>query len=54
MIRSLDDRNHTRLSFNSYAVAYLGVAGMARAMGDISTGGAKIAWQKVKYVFTVS
>jgi len=30
------------------------MAGMARAMGATLTGGAKIAWQKLKYFFTVS
>jgi len=30
------------------------MAGIARAMSATLTGGAKMAWQKLKYLFTVS
>jgi len=39
---------------NFHTVAYVGMAGMARVMGATLTVGAKIAWQKLKSLFTDS
>jgi len=36
-------------SLRHCAVAYVGMAGMARAMGATSTEDAKLAWQKLKH-----